>query len=333
MTVQTPDEALEQASGLWRSAVVRATWELRVAEHLRDGADTAEALAGAAGLAPRGARVLLEGLVAIGFAERAGERYTLVPMAQGLLLPEGLGGLLATWLSAPSWQLWSNLSDSVRTGEPADAFGYDHDYWPRLARATALITRMFGAGTAAALGAAPGTIGRVLDLGCGSGGIGHTLLLADPTATLVSLDSPAVLEVAAEHAEALGLGERTEHREVDLLGDHDPNDGLGLGMGLEAFDLVVCSKVLHHFSASHAQRLIAHMVGALRPGGRLVVGDFLAGTAFGALFDALLLLTAPDGALFSGDELAAWLDAAGLVDLATHELPGASILAIARKPA
>lgn len=328
MAVQTPDEALEQASGLWRSAVVRAAWELKVAEHLRDGADTPEALAAAAGLDARGARVLLDALVGIGFAEWAGDRCMLVPMAQGLLMPEGLGGLLATWLSEPSWRLWGNLSEAVRTGRPADSFEYDHAYWPRLARATALITRMFGAGTAALLGAAPGTVGRVLDLGCGSGGIGHTLLLADPTATLVSVDSPAVLEVAAENAEALGLSERTKHREVDLTGEPD----FGTDLGTEAFDLVVCSKVLHHFSAAQAQRLVSCMAGALRPGGRLVVGDFVAGTAFGALFDALLLLTAPDGALFSGEELAAWLNDAGLVDLATHELPGASMLAVARKP-
>jgi release factor glutamine methyltransferase len=62
------------------------------------------------------------------------------------------------------------------------------------------------------------TPARILDLGCGSGVIGHSLAAAFPEARVVLADiSAEALALARENADALGLTERIEFLESDLF--------------------------------------------------------------------------------------------------------------------
>jgi len=100
---------------------------------------------------------------------------------------------------------------------------------------------------------------RLLDLGCGDGGLLRDLAGQLPAAELVGVDiSPA--NIAA--ARAIGRDEIRAGR-IDLhLGDY-------LQLSLGAFDVIVADGVLH-FIDFPDERLFGRIAGDLRPGGTLI---------------------------------------------------------------
>jgi 2-polyprenyl-3-methyl-5-hydroxy-6-metoxy-1,4-benzoquinol methylase len=101
----------------------------------------------------------------------------------------------------------------------------------------------------------------VLDLGCGTGQL--SLFLATGERLVVGADlTAASLDLAAEAARRLGV-RRVRFVETDLRAP---------GLRAGAFDVVICSGVLHHTPDPAASfRAIAPLV---RPGGRMVLGVY-----------------------------------------------------------
>jgi SAM-dependent methyltransferase len=100
---------------------------------------------------------------------------------------------------------------------------------------------------------------RIAEIGCGTGQM--SLYLARADRTVIGLDlSRAALTLGAEAARRYGM-ERVRFVECDLA-------RLPLRPG--AFDLVYCSGVLHHTPDPRAA--FRHIVGALKPGGHVVLG-------------------------------------------------------------
>ena len=66
----------------------------------------------------------------------------------------------------------------------------------------------------------------VLDIGCGAGGLHQEMLLRNLTQKAIGLDgSSAFLQVASKSAEAMGLHERVEYRQMDFaLGAHEVSE-------------------------------------------------------------------------------------------------------------
>jgi SAM-dependent methyltransferase len=101
---------------------------------------------------------------------------------------------------------------------------------------------------------------HVVDLGSGQGTYLECLLRAFPDARGTWVDAnEAMRELARERL--AGFGERVTY----ALGDVKELDGLGL----DRADVIVSSRVLHHFSAVSLQRLYAAAHGLLTPGGFL----------------------------------------------------------------
>ncbi|MBE3583218.1 MAG: peptide chain release factor N(5)-glutamine methyltransferase [Limnochordaceae bacterium] len=91
----------------------------------------------------------------------------------------------------------------------------------------------------------PGRRWHIVDVGCGSGVIGLTLVLLRPDTELIAIDqSPAACALTAENALRLGVGERVRVVQGDLLspllpaGDPPPASSLS---GISSIDLVVCN--------------------------------------------------------------------------------------------
>jgi ubiquinone/menaquinone biosynthesis C-methylase UbiE len=146
----------------------------------------------------------------------------------------------------------------------------------------------------------------LLDLGTGTG---RMLQLIAPSALrAVGVDaSPAMLAVARANLERAGLS-RVELRQGDIN---------ALPVEHNAFDLVLIHQVLHYLD--DPARALREAAAALSPGGRLVVVDFAPhGLEFLREEHAHRRLG------FAHDQLAGWLDEAGL-DLVTQRdlKPGA----------
>ncbi len=171
---------------------------------------------------------------------------------------------------------------------------------------------------------------RALDVGCGVGHWGRTLLprLA-PDATLTGVDREAAfIERASEAARGLGLAERTRYlaSAVEALPFDDAS-----------FDLVTCQTVLIHVADVDAA--LREMVRVLRPGGLVAVAEpsnlgesmaFLRGRPSPSFAEILALIdfqhTCEQGkrALGRGDSsvgdlLPAHFSRAGLADIAVYQ--------------
>jgi SAM-dependent methyltransferase len=104
---------------------------------------------------------------------------------------------------------------------------------------------------------------RVLELGCGSGGT--ALALAERGLLVTGIDlSPARVDAARKEALRRGLGERTVFIEGDLN---------LMPLPASSFDCVVAHDALHHIL--ELGLLLDRVRGALVPGGRLVVMDYV----------------------------------------------------------
>ena len=104
---------------------------------------------------------------------------------------------------------------------------------------------------------------RVLELGTGTGETARRVLARHPAAVLVGLDASGEI---LDRARAALPADRIELR-VARLEDRLP-DG--------PFDVVVSVLAVHHLDGAGKAELFRRIAGSLSPGGRLVVGDFVA---------------------------------------------------------
>lgn len=104
--------------------------------------------------------------------------------------------------------------------------------------------------------ALPGTVGRILDLGCGDGRLVELVLDArSEVAEAIGLDSsPPMLELARER---FGDDSRV------VIQEHDLQRTLP---ALGSFDVVVSGFAIHHLSHERKQQLFGEVATILRPG-------------------------------------------------------------------
>lgn len=112
--------------------------------------------------------------------------------------------------------------------------------------------------SAALVGDAGVQVGHVLDLGAGPGAYLEVMLSAFPAARGTWVDSSEAMEALARERLA-PFEERVSYR----LGDIEELDAVGI----DPAEVVVTSRVLHHFSAESAGRFYRALYGLLEPGG------------------------------------------------------------------
>ncbi len=100
---------------------------------------------------------------------------------------------------------------------------------------------------------------RVLDLGCGAGN--HALFFAENGAEVLAVDySTAALDVVAKRAQAAGLGQQVETRQVDF--EH-------FDLADMRFDIAIDRLAVSHVSRRHASTIYNAVHELLNPGGVL----------------------------------------------------------------
>ena len=139
------------------------------------------------------------------------------------------------------------------------------------------------------------TVARVLDLGTGTGETLRAVLEIHPGAVAVGVDkNEAMLAEAHRRLAGLTVGLRVANL----------TDALPAG----PFDVVVSALAIHHLEGPDKADLFARIAGALRPGGRFVLGDVVIPVSQP---DAVTPLTADhDRPSTLADQLQ-WLDEAG----------------------
>ncbi|HEX8558194.1 MAG TPA: class I SAM-dependent methyltransferase [Pyrinomonadaceae bacterium] len=320
----TPELFFETANAYQRSAALKAAVELELFTAVGEGARDPRALAARCGASERGARILADYLVVIGFLTKDGGAYGLTPDSAVFLdrrSPAYVGGAL-DFLLAPSLLAgFEDLAGAVRKGGTVIPEGgtvaAENPLWVKFARAMAPLA----APAAEALARAAGREGKlkVLDVAAGHGLYGIAFARHNPEAEVVALDWPAVLEVAKEHARAAGVAER--HTVIE-------GDAFGADFG-GPYDLVLLTNFLHHFDPPTCEQLLRKVRAALADGGAAVTLEFVPDEGrvtppIPAAFSLTMLAGTPGGDAYTFAELQAMFARAGFARSEARPLPASS---------
>lgn len=315
-----------------RTAALKAGIDLDIFTAIDEGTRTAAALATKAGAAERGIRILCDYLTIIGLLGKSGDGYALTPESSMFLSRRSPAylGTTASFLTMP--QLKSNFDDltaTVRRGgvaEKGNTVAEENPIWIEFARAMVPMAMPSAFAIADILAIASAGPVQVLDIAAGHGMFGIVLAERNPGASVVAVDWAPVLAVAEEHARARGVHDRYRTR---------AGDAFAVEFG-EGYDVALVTNFLHHFDAATCTAFLAKVHRALKPGGRVVVLEFVPNPdrispPMAAAFSLTMLAGTPGGDAYTFDELRQQLEGAGFADVTAHPLPSPQTVLIARK--
>jgi len=311
---------MQLATAYWASATLLAANDLGIFAALPSGPQPAEVLGHALEANPRGLRILLDACCGLGLLVQTPDGYALTPASAQYLVPGSPGylGSAISW-ARDQYALWGRLAHAARTGrpvaDPAEHLGSD----PEQTRHFVLGMRERALGMARAVVQFLDVQGChcLLDVGGGPGTYASLLVEKYPEMRAEVLDLPAIAAIAAELIAQDGLADR-----VTVL----PGDATSGQYGLEEYDAVLFSGVLHQMAPSTICRMLAGAYRALHKGGRVLVSDVMLDASrtqpvFSALFSLQMLLSTRDGEVFSQDDLVGWLGEAGFQNISVRPLP------------
>lgn len=334
LTMSAPDPVFTKLMSLLDSLRVQAALvtvlELRLCEHLDRGPATAAEVAQRAGVAERAAQALLDVLVALDLVEVADGVYRNGPGADAYLVrgrPRYLGdeqvGLFRAQLP-----IWSRLGDIARSGRPAHASDSPEmlAFWTYLTPLIARWSRPIAVFAVRTLGLDQGEP-QLLDVGGGMALYSRALLDENPRARATQADWPHINARAREAVRAAGHEARFDTIDGDLR---------TVDLGAERFEVAVVSNIMHQGSPAANRELLGRVRRALRPGGQLVVVEFVvddgrAGPPTQLLFNLDMLVHTPEGKSYERGEIERILADAGFDG--TRFVPGdpVSTLIFARR--
>ena len=319
-----PAPILQMLQANQATAVLKTAIDLGIFAALAEEPRTAEAAAAKIHCPPRSTGIILDAMAVLGLAVRRGTAYELAPLARAFLVPGGptyLGDTSNIFAGPLLWDAFGKLTEAVRAdGSILDKHAEtpSNTFWETFARSSAALAFPTAAALAdllAPIAAAKKSM-RVLDVAAGSGIYGYTQLRA-PGVDVTFLDWPNVLEETRAWGDRLGVDRSRTHYlpgsvfEADLGG---------------TYDVVIASHLYHHFDPKTCQALTRRLAGALAPGGRLAVHDFVTGAALenpgATMFSLVMLVWTRHGKAYAHDDYATWMSEAGLTRPSAHPMPG-----------
>lgn len=324
-----PDGVLQLINGYWATGVLGAAAAHSLFTHLEGGAGTATELAARAKISPRGAQTLLDALTGIGLIELDRGRYRNTPAASAYLV-EGRPGCLAPFaqLKLKHMGALTALPEVVRAGGPVSdptTEVADNPHWEEVVPAIAAQSVPAATVAARVLGLADAGEISILDVGGGSGIYSAIWLQTNPAARSTQLDWEPINAIARRLVAEHGVADRF----TTIDGDFHTTD-----FGTAAYDIALYSHIAHQEGPEANTEVFARLRDCLKPGGALVVCDYVVdddrgGPAFPLIFASEMLLKSQQGGTWRRSDYRDWLVKAGFQDISFHSAPPAT-LAVAR---
>jgi C-methyltransferase len=317
---QGPAALMQMFQAGYVSALLASGIQLGVFAALAEGPRSAAALAERIHCPERSTRVMLDGLGVIGLLKKDGDQYRLAPLAEDHLVPGKpmyMGDIAGIFASPMLWEGLANLSDAVKSGGTVRAEHAEtpsNPFWETFATSSGSMAM----GGSMALGGvlqdflAARKTTKVLDIACGSGIYGYSLL-KHPGVEVTLLDWPNVLPKTREWGARLGADmSRVKFLEGNLF---EVDYG-------GPYDVILLSHVYHHFDSDTCLRLTRKVGGALAPGGRVLVQDFVSSPDLSnpaaTLFSITMLMWTRKGEAFTADDYRRWFTQAGFKAPSLH---------------
>jgi hypothetical protein len=269
---------MDMIFGLIRSQILHAVAALHIADHLADGARTAEEVAEREGSDTRATYRLMRAAASLGVLSYEGDRRFGLT-GRGHLLRASVPGSLRAFVLVQAghaqWQAWGLFPEAVRQGasQAKKALGADiFDYFARpenageaalFAESMADLSSLTVRGAVAAVDTAG--VSTVVDVGGADGQFVLELMAANPTLRGQVLDLPHAVEGARREAGKRGLSDRFSAVAGDFFA------------AVPAADLYLLKTVLHDWDDDRAIAILRNCRSAVRDGGRALVVEAVIG--------------------------------------------------------
>jgi 2-polyprenyl-3-methyl-5-hydroxy-6-metoxy-1,4-benzoquinol methylase len=321
-TPPSPQLFFETINSYHRTSALKAAIDLGLFTAIGSKPSTAAAIAARCQCPVRGIRILADYLTILGFLTKNGLSYGLTPDSAFFLdknSPAYFGNSVQFLLAPDLTEAYGDLASTIRSGRVHTSehgtTAPDHPVWIEFARAMGPMMMPAAQGAAQLVPLDPARDTRILDISASHGAYGIAFARRNPRACLVALDWEAVLTIAEENARAAGIANRFSK----IVGDAFKVD---LGRN---YDVVLVPNFLHHFSAADCTRFLRRVHAALRPGGRVVIVEFVPNEdrispPAAATFSLVMLGTTPEGDAYTFAEYRQMLTDAGFRDAQLHPL-------------
>jgi len=306
-----PDSLLQLSGQYWATCTLHAAVKLDVFTAIGDKPLYSDEIAQKRNINTEGATRLLNALAAMNLLEKADDKFSNTPAAKAFLSkdsPQYIGHIITHHHHLAT--SWSQLDQAVKTGTPVRAsMSHTPPEWRE-----SFLMGMFNM----AMNLAPVLADNIdlsgmhslLNLGGGPGTYAIHFCQKNPGLNATVYDLPATRPFAEKTIEKFGFTDRIDFMEGNYLEE-----------GIEGtYDVAWLSHILHGEGQKECQRIILKTVAALKPGGRIIIHDFILnntmdGPLFPALFSLNMLLGTSDGQSYSENQITDMLAGAGVKEI------------------
>lgn len=310
--IWNPGTLLKLSGSYWETCTLHAGVKLELFTILGSGSMGSDEVAAAAGADSRGMTFLLNALAALGLLVKDGHAYRNSSSAKQFLdqnSNEYIGHMIMHHHHLV--EAWSRMDEVVKRGRPLPERTVEHG---EEQRREAFLMGMYNIASQQAphitAGIDLGHSGRLLDLGGGPGTYAISFCKANPNLEAVIYDLPTTKPFAEKTVARHGMSHRITFSEGNFV-----TDALG-----GPFDVVWLSHILHAEGPETCAKILAKAVGALDPGGMILIHDFylndtMDSPVFPALFALNMLQATEAGQSYSENQVRKMLIAAGVRDI------------------
>lgn len=332
----SPERILQTGLAFWPAKTLLSAIELRLFSELAKAPLSHEALRDRLGLHERSARDFFDTLVALGFLQRDGDRYSNTRETDLFLdraKPSYVGGILEM-ANARLYPFWNNLTEALRTGKPQNEVkdggeGMFETLYADPNRLREFLAAMTGISRGANM-----TIARkfpwadystFVDVGTAQGDLAVQVATANPQLRGIGFDLPAVAPIFNDYAKAMGVSGRVSFVAGSFFDEPLPKA-----------DVVMMGHILHDWDLPTKKMLVKKAFEALPKGGAFIVYESIidndrSKNAFGLMMSLNMLIETPGGFDYTGADCEGWMKEAGFASTRVEPLLGPDSMVIGIK--
>jgi SAM-dependent methyltransferase len=241
--------------------------------------------------------------------------------------PSYLGGMAEVFLQ--DFPTWQGLPEAAKTGLPSaanDTEVEDNPFWHVLVPAIAALSFPVVQMAAERLHIAKAGTLSWLDVGGGSGVWSAVWLGINKQAVGTQLDWPGVNKIARGFVANFGVADRFQ----TIDGDFHAAD-----FGAAKYDFAIYAHIAHQESPAGNVATFRKFREALKPGGTLIVNDFIlnddrTGHPFAMMFASQMLVVTKNGFTYRQSDYREWLGEAGFRSVEIVPTPTPATLVFAK---
>ena len=257
-----PDLFYSLYTGIFKPQMTRLAIQIDLFSMLDDGPLSCAELAETCQCHPQGLQSLLDYLVAVQLLSCIQGKYSNTPTSAAFLNRRRKSFAGDWFMVETSPAVWDGFLQALRYGQPAyPIIPFEQDAWLesyRTPRLESSLEMWHAAGIDPMLNQPI----RILDIACGCGIKSFALLQTNPSARVVCIDRPEVLDVSTCLAGRMGVRTRSSFRKGDLS---------TISLGSSEFNAALLGQITYYLTPDQNLDLFDRIFTALLPGGLLLI--------------------------------------------------------------